>query len=69
MRDGPCICTVDDGFLNIIGESLFDKRICAWPEKCGLIMGRKAFQKPFGEGVRVLQSVQEVYLDNKINIA
>jgi class I fructose-bisphosphate aldolase len=35
----------------------------------GLIMGRKAFQKPFGEGVRVLQSVQEVYLDNKINIA
>jgi class I fructose-bisphosphate aldolase len=35
----------------------------------GLIMGRKAFQKPFSEGVRVLQSVQEVYLDNKINIA
>ena len=35
----------------------------------GLIMGRKAFQKPFSAGVRVLQSVQEVYLDNKINIA
>ncbi len=35
----------------------------------GLIMGRKAFQKPFGEGVRVLQSVQEVYLDDKISIA
>ena len=35
----------------------------------GLIMGRKAFQKSFSEGVRVLQSVQEVYLDNKINIA
>jgi len=35
----------------------------------GLIMGRKAFQKPFSEGVKVLQSVQEVYLDNKINIA
>ena len=35
----------------------------------GLIMGRKAFQKPFGEGVKILQSVQEVYLDNKINIA
>ena len=35
----------------------------------GLIMGRKAFQKPFGEGVKILQSVQEVDLDNKINIA
>ena len=35
----------------------------------GLMMGRKAFQKPFGEGVEILQSVQEVYLDNKINIA
>ncbi len=35
----------------------------------GLIMGRKAFQKPFSEGVKVLQSVQEVYLDDKISIA
>ena len=35
----------------------------------GLIMGRKAFQKPFGEGVEVLQSVQKVYLDHKISIA
>uniref|UniRef100_UPI00404AE15C class I fructose-bisphosphate aldolase n=1 Tax=Gelidibacter sp. TaxID=2018083 RepID=UPI00404AE15C len=35
----------------------------------GLIMGRKAFQKPFSEGVEVLQSVQKVYLDTKISIA
>ncbi|EIJ37498.1 DhnA-type fructose-1,6-bisphosphate aldolase-like enzyme [Galbibacter orientalis DSM 19592] len=35
----------------------------------GLIMGRKAFQKPFSEGVKVLQSVQEVYLDDKISVA
>lgn len=35
----------------------------------GLIMGRKAFQKPFGEGVEVLQSVQKVYLNSKISIA
>lgn len=35
----------------------------------GLIMGRKAFQKPFGEGVGVLHSVQSVYLDDKISIA
>ncbi len=35
----------------------------------GLIMGRKAFQKPLREGVELLQTVQSVYLDNKITIA
>ncbi|GGK18781.1 fructose-bisphosphate aldolase [Yeosuana aromativorans] len=35
----------------------------------GLIMGRKAFQKPFGEGVKLLQFVQRVYMDDKIDIA
>lgn len=35
----------------------------------GLIMGRKAFQKPFAEGVKVLQSVQKVYLANSITVA
>ena len=35
----------------------------------GLIMGRKAFQRPFGEGVKLLQSVGEVYLNKSITIA
>ena len=35
----------------------------------GLIMGRKAFQKPFSEGVALIQAVQEIYLDNQITIA
>jgi class I fructose-bisphosphate aldolase len=35
----------------------------------GLIMGRKAFQKPFAEGVQLLGLVQSVYLDHKISIA
>lgn len=35
----------------------------------GLIMGRKAFQKPFKEGLELLNLVQSVYLDDKINIA
>lgn len=35
----------------------------------GLIMGRKAFQKPFGEGVEILQSVQKVYLEKDILVA
>lgn len=35
----------------------------------GLIMGRKAFQKPFAEGVELINAVQSVYLDAKITIA
>ena len=35
----------------------------------GLILGRKAFQKPFAEGVQLLNSVQDVYLDNSVTIA
>jgi len=35
----------------------------------GLISGRKAFQKPIGEGVKLLHAVQDVYLDKSVTIA
>ncbi len=35
----------------------------------GLISGRKAFQKPMAEGVQLLNSIQDVYLDNSITLA
>jgi class I fructose-bisphosphate aldolase len=35
----------------------------------GLISGRKAFQKPMGEGVELLNAIQDVYLEEKITIA
>jgi fructose-bisphosphate aldolase, class I len=35
----------------------------------GLILGRKAFQRPFGEGVQILNAIQNVYLDESITIA
>jgi len=35
----------------------------------GLIMGRKAFQRPFNEGVELIESVQTIYLSEKITIA
>ena len=35
----------------------------------GLILGRKAFQKPFDKGIELLNAVQSVYLNNKITIA
>jgi len=35
----------------------------------GLILGRKAFQRPFDEGVKMLNAIQDVYLDESITIA
>ncbi len=35
----------------------------------GLISGRKAFQKPMEEGVKILNAIQDVYLESKIDIA
>lgn len=35
----------------------------------GLISGRKAFQKPMKEGVKILNAIQDVYLDKDITIA
>ncbi len=35
----------------------------------GLISGRKAFQKPMGEGVKLLNAVQDVYLDKGVTVA
>jgi class I fructose-bisphosphate aldolase len=35
----------------------------------GLILGRKAFQRPFTEGVKLLHHVQDVYLTKEIDVA
>jgi class I fructose-bisphosphate aldolase len=35
----------------------------------GLILGRKAFQRPIDEGASIVHSVQDVYLDNSITVA
>jgi class I fructose-bisphosphate aldolase len=35
----------------------------------GLISGRKAFQKPMKEGVELLHTIQDVYLESKIDLA
>lgn len=35
----------------------------------GLISGRKAFQRPMAEGVKLLQSIQDVYLCKKVTVA
>lgn len=35
----------------------------------GLILGRKAFQKPVAQGIEILHTVQDVYLDDAITLA
>jgi class I fructose-bisphosphate aldolase len=35
----------------------------------GMISGRKAFQRPMGEGVELLNAIQDVYLSSQVTIA
>jgi class I fructose-bisphosphate aldolase len=35
----------------------------------GLISGRKAFQRPMAEGVKILNAIQDVYLAKEVTIA
>ncbi len=35
----------------------------------GLISGRKAFQRPMAEGIKLLNAIQDVYLDSSITVA
>jgi len=66
------------GLINSGGESkgasdLGDSVVTAVINKraggMGLILGRKAFQRPFSEGIELLHTVQDVYLDDTITIA
>jgi len=35
----------------------------------GLISGRKAFQRPFAEGIRLLNTIQDVYASSEVTVA
>jgi fructose-bisphosphate aldolase, class I len=35
----------------------------------GLISGRKAFQRPMKDGVKILNAVQDVYLASEVTVA
>jgi fructose-bisphosphate aldolase, class I len=35
----------------------------------GLISGRKAFQRPFADGIKMLNTIQDVYLEKEVTIA
>ncbi len=55
----------DDDFAEAAATAVINKRAGGQ----GLISGRKAFQRPMADGVKILNTIQDVYLDNKITVA
>ncbi len=54
----------DDDLAQAVRTAVINKRAGGH----GLIVGRKAFQKPMNEGVELIQAIQDVYLDKNITI-
>ena len=55
----------DNDFAEAAATAVINKRAGGQ----GLISGRKAFQRPMAEGVKLLNTIQDVYLDKSITIA
>jgi len=52
-------------FADAVRTAVINKRAGG----AGLISGRKAFQRPMEEGVKLLNAIQDVYLDSSVGIA
>ncbi len=52
-----------------LAEAVFTAVVNKRAGGMGLISGRKAFQKSMDEGVKILNAIQDVYLESKIDIA
>jgi class I fructose-bisphosphate aldolase len=55
----------DDDLAQVVRTAVINKRAGGH----GLIVGRKAFQKPMKEWIELIQAIQDVYLDTNITIA
>lgn len=55
----------DNDFAQAVRTAVINKRAGGM----GLISGRKAFQRPMKEGVKLLNFIQDVYLDEEITVA
>jgi class I fructose-bisphosphate aldolase len=55
----------ENDFQEAIKTAVINKRAGGM----GLISGRKAFQRPMAEGVRLLNTIQDVYLSKEVTIA
>jgi class I fructose-bisphosphate aldolase len=54
-----------DDFAEAASTAVINKRAGG----TGLISGRKAFQRPFADGVKLLNTIQDVYLSKEITVA
>jgi class I fructose-bisphosphate aldolase len=63
INSGGASGTAD--FAEAVSTAVINKRAGGM----GLISGRKAFQRPMNEGVKLLQAVQDVYLCPEVTIA
>jgi class I fructose-bisphosphate aldolase len=54
-----------DDLVQAVSTAVINKRAGGM----GLISGRKAFQKPMREGIKLLNAIQDVYLDKTIDLA
>lgn len=57
--------TGDNDLADSVKTAIINKRAGGM----GLILGRKAFQRPTAEGIELINRVQDVYLDESITIA
>jgi class I fructose-bisphosphate aldolase len=55
----------DNDFADAVRTAVINKRAGGM----GLISGRKAFQRPMDEGIKLLNLIQDVYLDKTITVA
>ena len=54
-----------DDFAEAVKTAVINKRAGG----CGLISGRKTFQRPFNEGIRLFHAIQDVYLSSDVTVA
>ena len=52
-------------FADAVRTAVINKRAGG----CGLISGRKTFQRPLAEGVKLFHAIQDVYLSSEVTIA
>jgi fructose-bisphosphate aldolase, class I len=55
----------DRDFADVVRTAVINKRAGG----SGLISGRKAFQRPMSEGIKLFHAIQDVYLDDEVTIA
>ncbi|MEM8675278.1 MAG: class I fructose-bisphosphate aldolase [Cyanobacteria bacterium P01_G01_bin.67] len=55
----------DNDFADAVRTAVINKRAGG----SGLISGRKAFQRPMSEGVKLFHAIQDVYLSSEVTIA